>query len=91
MVVDRLLEKMFLILSCNFLVLNFGVVNGVLTVVDLARPGGRLGKNSPGLRDGWKDDDDDDPEDDVVAPGSELDSVVVIPGVIPNLMVVVPR
>ena len=86
MVVDRLLEKMFLILSCNFLVLNFGVVRGVLTVVDLARPGGRLGKNSPGLRDGLKDDDDD-----VVAPGSELDSVVVIPGVMPNLMVVVPR
>ena len=84
MVVDRLLEKMFLILSCNFLVLNFGVVRGVLTVVDLARPGGRLGKNSPGLRDGLRDDD-------VVAPGSELDSVVVIPGVIPNLMVVVPR
>ena len=61
-------------------------------MVDLARPGGRRGKNSPGLLDGWKDDDDDDdPEEDVVAPGSELDSVVVIPGVIPNLMVVVPR
>lgn len=81
-VVDLRLEKMFLILSCNFLVLSFGVVSGVLTVVDLASPG-RRGKsllggrpNSPDLRG--------------VAESAE-DSVVVIPGVTSRSITVVPR
>ena len=49
-VVDRLLVKMFLIVSLSFLVLSLGVVRGVATVVDLASPGRPRGKKRPGLR-----------------------------------------
>lgn len=81
-VVDLRLEKMFLILSCNFLVLSFGVVSGVLAVVDLASPGRRVKSllgglaNSPGLRGG--------------AESAEV-SVVVSPGVTSRSRTVVPR
>ena len=50
-VVDLRLEKIFLILSCSFLVLSLGVVSGVLAVVDLASPGLLL-KRLPGRLEG---------------------------------------
>ena len=81
-VVDLRLVKMFLILSCSFLVFSLGVVRGVLTVVDLARPG-RLLKRLPGLRDGTNRPDLLGLED------STEDSVVVIPGVMSRSITVV--
>ena len=77
-VVDLLREKISLILSCSFLVLSCGVVSGRLdlTVVDLAIPGTR-GTKKLGLRDGLNLDD-------------EADSVVVMAGVTPSCMTVVP-
>lgn len=52
------------ILSFNFLVRNFGVVRGVLTVVDRAKLG-LLGKKDPGRLEGKNSDllveDDGDP------------------------------
>jgi len=81
-VVDLRLVKMFLILSCSFLVFSLGVVRGVLTVVDLARPGLLL-KRLPGLLEGTNSPDLLEVED------STADSVVVIPGVMS--MTVVPR
>lgn len=81
--VDLRLEKIFLILSCNFLVLSFGVVSGVLTVVDLARPGRRVNNLlAPGLANS--------PERRGVAE-SAGSSVVVRPGVRSRSMTVVPR
>lgn len=81
--VDLRLEKIFLILSCNFLVLSFGVVSGVLTVVDLARPGRRVNNLlAPGLANS--------PERRGVAESAD-GSVVVRPGVRSRSMTVVPR
>ena len=81
-VVDLRLEKMFLILSCSFLVLSLGVVSGVLTVVDLASPGRRVNNLPGGLPNS--------PERRGVAEAGE-DSVVVMPGVSSRSMTVVPR
>ena len=81
-VVDLLLANMFLILSCSFLVLSGGVVRGVATVVDLARAGLR-GKN--GLRDG-----NNLPED-VTDLFSSSSDWVVMAGVTPSCILVVPR
>ena len=80
--VDLRLEKMFLILSCSFLVLSLGVVSGVLTVVDLASPGRRVNNLPGGLPNS--------PERRGVAEAGE-DSVVVMPGVSSRSMTVVPR
>ena len=77
-VVDRRRVKMFLILSGSFLVLRWGVVRGVLTVVDLASPGRPRGKNRPGLRLGLNR-----PR---VTPVASAASVVR-PGVRPSLVV----
>ena len=80
--VDLRLEKMFLILSCSFLVLSLGVVSGVLTVVDLARPGRRVNNLLGGLPNS--------PDRRGVAE-SAGDPVVVRPGVASRSMTVVPR
>ena len=79
--VDLRLEKMFLILSCNFLVLSLVVVSGLFTVVDLASPG-RLVK-APGLPNS--------PERRGVTESAVEDSVVVSPGLRSRSRTVVPR
>jgi len=83
-VVDLRRVKIPLILSFSFLVRNFGVVRGVLTVVDRARLG-LLGKKDPGRLEGKNNDllveDDGDPG---------VVSVVVI-AVVSNLIIVVMR
>lgn len=81
-VVDLRLVKMPLILSFNFLVLNLGVVRGVLTVVDLAKLG-RLGKNEPGRLDGKNNDLLVEDDSGVVS--------VVVTAVVSNLIIVVWR
>lgn len=81
-VVDLRLVKMPLILSFNFLVLNLGVVRGVLTVVDLAKLG-RFGKNEPGRLDGKNNDLLVEDDSGVVS--------VVVTGVVSNLIIVVWR
>ena len=79
-VVDRLLVKMFLIVSFSFLVLSLGVVRGVATVVDLASPGRPRGKKRPGLRLGLNP-----------PRAASVASVVAMPGVSPCLVVEVTR
>ena len=79
-VVDRLLVKMFLIVSLSFLVLSLGVVRGVATVVDLASPGRPRGKKRPGLRLGLNP-----------PRAASMASVVAMPGVSPCLVVEVTR
>ena len=81
-VVDLRLEKMFLILSCNFLVLSFGVVSGVLTVVDLASPGRLVNSLLGGLPNS--------PVRRGVGESAE-EAVVVRPGLTSSSITVVPR
>jgi len=81
-VVDLRLVKIPFILSFNFLVLNLGVVRGVLTVVDLAKLG-RLGKNEPGRLEGKNNDLLVEDDSGVVS--------VVVTAVVSNLIIVVWR
>ena len=77
---------MSLILSCSFLFLSLGVVKGVATVVDLAKKPGLLVNNDPGFLEGSSL-----PEEVTdFTSSSSNDSVVVMAGVTPSLICVVP-